>query len=79
MTKGDATRKRILDIAEESVLTKGFGATSIEEIIAGAAITKERVLLSFQRQRPNSPRRCCIATWRPTSGSTTTCSAARAS
>lgn len=40
MRKGDATRERILDIAEAAVLAKGFGATSIDEIIAEAEITK---------------------------------------
>ncbi|TIU24670.1 MAG: TetR/AcrR family transcriptional regulator, partial [Mesorhizobium sp.] len=29
MRKGAVTRERILEIAEASVLTKGFGATSI--------------------------------------------------
>ena len=40
MGKGSATRDRILEIAEVAVLAKGFGATSIEEIIAEAGITK---------------------------------------
>jgi AcrR family transcriptional regulator len=40
LTKGQATRQKILDIAEASVLSKGFGATSIDEIIAEASITK---------------------------------------
>lgn len=40
MSKGQATRRKILDIAEASVLSKGFGATSIDEIIAEASITK---------------------------------------
>ncbi len=34
------TRTRILDIAQDSVLQKGFDATSIEEIVAAAEITK---------------------------------------
>ena len=34
------TRSRILDIAQASVLAKGFGATSIEEIVAEAEMTK---------------------------------------
>lgn len=34
------TRTRILDIAQAAVLSKGFGATSIEEIVAEAEITK---------------------------------------
>ncbi len=40
MRKGEATRERILEVAEASVLAKGFGATSIEEVIAEAGITK---------------------------------------
>ncbi|WP_298357779.1 TetR/AcrR family transcriptional regulator [uncultured Litoreibacter sp.] len=34
------TRTRILDIAQDAVLAKGFEATSIEEITAAAEITK---------------------------------------
>ena len=36
MGKGAATRERIMEIAEASVLAKGFRATSIDEIIAEA-------------------------------------------
>lgn len=38
--KGQDTRTRILDIAHDAVLAKGFDATSIEEIVAAADITK---------------------------------------
>ncbi len=38
--KGADTRERILDVAEASVLDKGFFATSIEEVIAAVGITK---------------------------------------
>jgi TetR/AcrR family transcriptional repressor of nem operon len=48
MRKGEATRERILDIAEASVLAKGFGATSIEEIIAEAGITKSGFFYHFK-------------------------------
>ena len=34
------TRTRILDLAESAVLEKGFDATSIDEIVAAAEITK---------------------------------------
>lgn len=34
------TKEKLLDIAERSVLTKGFDATSIEEIVAEAGISK---------------------------------------
>lgn len=40
MKKPSETRTRILDIAQSAVLSKGFGATSIEEIVAAAEITK---------------------------------------
>jgi AcrR family transcriptional regulator len=48
MGKGQATRERILEIAESSVLAKGFGATSIEEIIAEAGITKSGFFYHFR-------------------------------
>jgi len=48
MRKGEATRERILDIAQASVLEKGFGATSIEEIIAAAGITKSGFFYHFR-------------------------------
>jgi TetR/AcrR family transcriptional repressor of nem operon len=47
MRKGEATRERILDIAEAAVLAKGFGATSIEEIIAEAGLTKSGFFYHF--------------------------------
>lgn len=46
--KGARTRERILDIAEASVLQKGFGATSIEEVIAQAEITKGGFFYHFR-------------------------------
>lgn len=46
--KGARTRDRILDIAEASVLAKGFAATSIEEIIAEAEITKSGFFYHFR-------------------------------
>lgn len=47
MRKGERTRERILEIAETNVLEKGFGATSIEEIIAEAEITKSGFFYHF--------------------------------
>ena len=41
-------REQILDIAEAGVLTKGFGATSIDEIIAEAEITKSGFFYHFR-------------------------------
>ena len=48
MGKGLETRERILAIAEASVLAKGFGATSIDEIIAEAGITKSGFFYHFR-------------------------------
>jgi TetR/AcrR family transcriptional repressor of nem operon len=48
LKKGVATRERILAIAEASVLAKGFGATSIEEVIAEAQITKSGFFYHFK-------------------------------
>ena len=46
--KGERTRDRILEIAEQAVLQKGFGATSIEEIICEAEITKSGFFYHFK-------------------------------
>ncbi|MGV0878192.1 TetR/AcrR family transcriptional regulator [Martelella sp. FLE1502] len=40
MAKATDMRSRLMDIAEAAVLAKGFGATSIEELITEAGITK---------------------------------------
>ncbi|WP_036024182.1 TetR/AcrR family transcriptional regulator [Bradyrhizobium yuanmingense] len=48
MGKGEATRERILEIAEAAVLAKGFGATSIEEAIAEAGLTKSGFFYHFR-------------------------------
>jgi TetR/AcrR family transcriptional regulator, transcriptional repressor for nem operon len=42
------TRERILALAEAAVLDKGFAATSIEELIAGAGITKSGFFYHFR-------------------------------
>ena len=47
MSKPSA-RERILDIAEAAVLAKGFGATSIDEIIAELQITKGGFFYHFR-------------------------------
>src|SRR5690606_14065589 len=47
MARGSETRARIMDVAQDSVLTKGFDATSIEEIVAGAEITKSGFFYHF--------------------------------
>lgn len=41
------TRERLLEIAEGAVLAKGFGATSIEELIVEAGITKNGFFYHF--------------------------------
>jgi TetR/AcrR family transcriptional repressor of nem operon len=48
MRKGASTRERILEIAEGSVLAKGFAATSIEEVIAEAGISKSGFFYHFK-------------------------------
>lgn len=48
MARGSETRERILEIAQEAVLAKGFDATSIEEIVAGAEITKSGFFYHFR-------------------------------
>jgi AcrR family transcriptional regulator len=45
--KGD-TRERLLQLAEDAVLAKGFDATSIEELIAAAGITKSGFFYHFK-------------------------------
>lgn len=46
--KGRATRDRLLDLAEAAVLAKGFAATSIDELIAAAGITKSGFFYHFK-------------------------------
>jgi AcrR family transcriptional regulator len=46
--KGTDTRERLLALAEEAVLEKGFAATSIEELIAAAGITKSGFFYHFK-------------------------------
>lgn len=45
--RGD-TRERLLALAEEAVLAKGFVSTSIEELIAAAGITKSGFFYHFK-------------------------------
>ena len=46
--RGHRTRERLLDIAERAVLEKGVGATSIEEIVAAAEITRGGFFYHFK-------------------------------
>ncbi|QJP13154.1 TetR/AcrR family transcriptional regulator [Starkeya sp. ORNL1] len=42
------TRKRLLELAEQMVLAKGFSSTSIEELIVGVGITKSGFFYHFK-------------------------------
>ena len=48
VSRGVQTRDRIMDIAEASVLAKGFAATSIDEILFEADITKSGFFYHFR-------------------------------
>jgi TetR/AcrR family transcriptional regulator, transcriptional repressor for nem operon len=47
-SKGERTRDRILDLAYEAVIRKGFAATSIEELVEAAGITKSGFFYHFK-------------------------------
>jgi len=47
-TKGERTRTRLLDLAYEAMVTKGFAATSVEELVDGAGITKSGFFYHFK-------------------------------
>jgi len=47
-TKGERTRERIMDMAYESIVQKGFAATSIEELVEAAGITKSGFFYHFK-------------------------------
>jgi AcrR family transcriptional regulator len=47
-TKGAQTRARILDVAQGSVLQKGFAGTSIEEILCEVGLTKSGFFYHFR-------------------------------
>jgi AcrR family transcriptional regulator len=46
--KAGDTRERLLELAESAVLAKGFAATSIDELIAGAGISKSGFFYHFK-------------------------------
>lgn len=48
LSKGEQTRERLMDIAQDAVLHKGFAATSIDEIICEAGITKSGFFYHFR-------------------------------
>ena len=47
-SKGAKTRERILDLAFDAVIAKGFAATSIEELVEAAGITKSGFFYHFR-------------------------------
>jgi AcrR family transcriptional regulator len=48
LSKGEQTRERLLDLAEDAILHKGFASTSIDELIAAAGITKSGFFYHFR-------------------------------
>jgi len=46
--KGARTRERLLDLAYERILDKGFAATSIDELVEAAGITKSGFFYHFR-------------------------------
>lgn len=47
MARGSETRSKIMDVAQDAILAKGFDATSIEEIVAGSEITRSGFFYHF--------------------------------
>jgi len=47
-TKGERTRAKLLDVAYDSIVHKGFAATSIEELVEAAGITKSGFFYHFK-------------------------------
>src|SRR6476619_4420532 len=47
-TKGERTRERLLDVAYDSITQKGFAATSVEELVEAAGITKSGFFYHFR-------------------------------
>jgi len=47
-TKGEKTRERILDVAYDAIVQKGFAGTSVEELVEAAGITKSGFFYHFR-------------------------------
>src|SRR5919107_1258314 len=47
-TKGERTRERILDVAYDAIVQKGFAATPVEELVEAAGITKSGFFYHFR-------------------------------
>ena len=43
-----SAREKLLELAETAILQKGFGATSIDELVVGAGITKSGFFYHFK-------------------------------
>lgn len=48
LSKGERTRERLMDLAEDAIIHKGFAATSIEELVEAAGITKSGFFYHFR-------------------------------
>jgi len=48
LSKGERTRQKLLDLAYDSLIRKGFAATSIEELVEAAGITKSGFFYHFR-------------------------------
>ena len=48
LSKGGRTRERLLDLTYDSMIRKGFAATSIEELVEAAGITKSGFFYHFK-------------------------------
>jgi AcrR family transcriptional regulator len=47
-TKGEKTREKLMDLAYASIVEKGFAATSLEELVEAAGITKSGFFYHFR-------------------------------
>ena len=47
-SKGERTRERLLDLAYEAMIVKGLAATSVEELVEAAGITKSGFFYHFK-------------------------------
>lgn len=47
-SKGERTKTKIMDVAYDSIVQKGFAATSIEELVEAAGITKSGFFYHFK-------------------------------
>ena len=48
VSKGERTRNRLMDVAYQAVIRKGFAATSIEELVEAAGVTKSGFFYHFR-------------------------------